>query len=111
MARPPYTKLLWQASISTTGATNSPTVPANTEWVVRDMVVFGQGQIYGSMNGFSIFTGSGFPVWGVGGGKFEALKYYQWDGRQVITTGDNLTFYCSDTAYQLRVTGYVFLLS
>ena len=103
-----YSDRLLAVSESTTG---SATVPDGFIWVVRDIVAFWDGSSDPSLElaNLSISPSTLVLDWiAVGSGGARVVEH--WEGRQVITTGETLTWGSTTDTWFVMVSGYVLAL-
>jgi hypothetical protein len=94
-----------------TGPTVLGTVPASTIWVVRNMSATYLPDDAPNLDGFVIQNSATTILWRVG--KFAVVPAftYEWGGRHVLNSGEELTFDTVDpTGWGILVSGYALAL-
>lgn len=104
-----YTELLFTVSNGGPGNVVSDTVPSGFVWVVRDVTVTTPGIPFSNDGGWELYSSSG-PIFGATSGETCGGRTFYWEGRQVVDTGDHLTFHGVAAGYGMAVSGYVLTL-
>jgi hypothetical protein len=107
MANQVFSVRLWQVlNSTTTGAVLGPVVPAGFRWVVRDVRA-----INGTLEGSLLFVAQllihgGNTIFSTPANMTLGGLMYDWQGRAIVNTGEQLELSLGDPGWTVAVDGY-----
>lgn len=101
-----YSEKLWSEPTMPGGAYTSPVVPAGFVWIVREVEVFGQGDLNWRTAGFTLTSIDGAPIFAISYPFAEIDRFYHLTTRQVLDAGDQLVMVTGEYGWSWRISGY-----
>lgn len=114
MAIPAYSTVFLETSASGGFSATTYTVPAGFLIVVRDILIMNEVAAVGTSGVYAdVRTDTNFVLFNARYPDFFSGVPYAWEGRQVLTAGQQLRCFCSDGSpgANFRVSGYLLSVS